>query len=112
MCRTNVFFGGADGLEAVEVVLNAAEEFGGILVEQDVFVGTQAMEEAIAAGCFFTRGGAGASGFFGILAVGIDFRLAGSARLVRILHKLEFWRGWPVLSLSGYGGGLGEAAGV
>ena len=54
------FFAGADGAEAVQEVLEEEEEFFGVLVEQDVFVGAEAMFEAIAAGCGFTFGCAGA----------------------------------------------------
>ena len=48
--QDQVFFGGADGLEAVQVVVEEEEELFGIFIEQDVFVGAQAVEEAIAAG--------------------------------------------------------------
>ena len=76
----------ADGAEAVEVIVEEGEEVFGILVQQDVFVGTQAVEEAIAAGCVFAFGGARAGGFLGILAVSIDLGLAGCARFIRIIH--------------------------
>jgi len=65
------FFGGADGLEAVPVIVEEEQEVFGVLVEQDVFIGAQAVEEAVAAGCVFAFGGAGAGGLFGVLTVGV-----------------------------------------
>jgi hypothetical protein len=84
--QDEVFFGRADGLEAVQVVVDEEEEFGGILVEQDVFVGAQAMEEAIAAGCVLALGGARASGFLSIPAIGLDLGFGGSAGFVSVIH--------------------------
>ena len=80
------FFGGADGLEAVEVVVDEDEEFGGVLIEQDVFVGAQAVDEVIAAGCGFSIVGARARGFLGIEAVSVDLGLGGGARFIGIFH--------------------------
>jgi len=80
------FFGGADGLEAVEVVVDEDEEFGRILVEQDVIVRAQAVDEAIAAGCGFAFVGARARGFLGIASVSVDLGLGGSARFIGIFH--------------------------
>ena len=41
----------ADGAEAVVEVFEEDEEFFGIFVEEEVFVGAQAVDESIAAGC-------------------------------------------------------------
>ncbi len=41
----------ADGAEAVVEVFEEDEEFFGIFVEEEVFVGAQAVDQAIAAGC-------------------------------------------------------------
>ena len=71
------FFAGTDGLEAVQVVVDEEEEFGGVLVEQDVFVGAQSMEEAIAAGCGFAFVCSRTSGFLGVLTVGVDLASVG-----------------------------------
>src|ERR1022692_4022424 len=64
-----VFFGGVPVLaalflgghvvEAVQVVVEEEKELFGILVEEDMFVGAQAVKEAIAAGCGFALGGRG-----------------------------------------------------
>jgi hypothetical protein len=97
--QDQVLFGGADGLEAVQMVVEEDDESGGILVEQDVFVGAQAVQEAIAAGCGFSFGGAGAGGLFGVFAVGMDAGLGRGVRFVRICHM---WRAvcGPLLSLT------------
>ncbi len=81
-----VLFDGADGLEAVEMVVEAEEELFGILIEHDVFVGAQAVDEAIAAGCGLSRGGTRPGRFLGVFAVGIDLRLARLAGFVWVLH--------------------------
>src|ERR1019366_362979 len=80
------FFAGADGLEAVQMVVEEEEEIGGIFVEQDVFVGAQAVEEAIAAGCVFAFGGFWAAGFFGVLAVSVNLGFGRFAGFIRIFH--------------------------
>ena len=54
------------------------EEIFGVLVEQDVFVGAQAVKETIAAGCGFAFGGARTGGFFRVLTVGVDLGLRTS----------------------------------
>jgi hypothetical protein len=41
-----MFFGGANGLEAVQAVLEECKEFGGVLAGQDVLVGAEGVEEA------------------------------------------------------------------
>ena len=79
-------FSSADGLEAVQMVVEEEEELGGIFVEQDVFVGAEAVEEAIAAGCVFAFGSARASRFLCVLAVGVDLGLGGCARLISVFH--------------------------
>jgi hypothetical protein len=78
------FFGVAHGLEAVVKVLEEDEELFGILVEQDVFVGAQAVDEAVAAGSGFAFGGARAGRFSGVLTVSVDLGLGGDARFVRV----------------------------
>ena len=94
----------ADGAEAVEVIVEEGEEVFGILVQQDVFVGTQAAEEAIAAGCGLAFGGAWAGGFLGVPAVGVDLCLGGCARLIRIFHIRFSGRVWPDLRFDVRGG--------
>jgi hypothetical protein len=94
----------ADGAEAVEVIVEEGEEVFGILVQQDVFVGTQAAEEAIAAGCGLAFGGAWAGGFLGVPAVGVDLCLGGCARLIRIFHIRSSGRVWPDLRFDVRGG--------
>src|ERR1019366_457619 len=84
--QDQVLFAGADGLEAVQVVVEEEKELFGILVEEDMFVGAQAVEEAIAAGCGFALGGAWAGRFLGVLTVGVDLGLGGGARFIRIIH--------------------------
>src|ERR1039457_1858626 len=84
--QDQVLFAGAYGLEAVQVVVEEEKELFGILVEEDMFVGTQAVEKAITAGSGFAFGGARAGGFLGVLAVGVDLGLAGGARFIRIIH--------------------------
>src|ERR1039457_3780117 len=80
------FFGGADGAEAIQVIVDEEEELFGVLVEQDVFVGAQAVEEAIAAGCGFAFGCFWASLFLCVPAVGVDLGLAGGAGVIRVFH--------------------------
>ena len=111
--QDQVFFAGADGLEAVQVVVEEEKELFGILVEEDMFVGAQAVEEAIAAGCGFALGGAWAGGFLGILAVSIDLGLAGCARFIRII-PYAYWRAREARSfpLPYYWGGFGDSDGV
>ena len=111
--QDQVFFAGADGLEAVQVVVEEEKELFGILVEEDMFVGAQAVEEAIAAGCVFALGGARAGGFLGILAVSIDLGLAGCARFIRII-PYAYWRAREARSfpLPYYWGGFGDSDGV
>ena len=96
------FFAVAEGLEAVVEVFEEHEEIFGVLVEQDMFIGAQAVEEAIAAGCGFALGSARAGGFLGVLTVGVDLGLGGGARFVRILrifHVCISGAGGPVLNL-------------
>jgi hypothetical protein len=97
------------GPAVIEVFEEDEEIFGIILVDQDVFVGAQAVEKAIAAGCGFTFGGARTGGFLGVLTVGVDLGLGGSARFVRIFHVRISGRGWPVSTfmLCGRSGGFG-----
>src|ERR1039458_3110734 len=111
--QDQVLFAGADGLEAVQVVVEEEKELFGILVEEDMFVGAQAVEEAIAAGCVFALGGARAGGFLGILAVSIDLGLAGCARFIRII-PYAYWRAREARSfpLPYYWGGFGDSDGV
>jgi hypothetical protein len=71
------FFGGADGLEAVPVIVEEEQEVFGVLVEQDVFIGAQAVEEAVAAGCVFAFGGAGAGAFLRVFTVGVGLCCSG-----------------------------------
>jgi hypothetical protein len=93
------FFGVADGLEAVVEVVEENEEIFGVFVEQDVFVGAQAVQETIAAGGSLSGGGAGAGGFFRILTVGVDLGLGRGAGFVGWVHvrphleaRVRAWR--------------------
>src|ERR1035438_9687518 len=86
------------------LIVEEGEEVFGILVQQDVFVGTQAAEEAIAAGCGLAFGGAWAGGFLGVPAVGVDLCLGGCARLIRIFHIRFSGRVWPDLRFDVRGG--------
>src|ERR1022692_4033499 len=99
---------GGDGLEAVQVVVEEEKELFGILVEEDMFVGAQAVEEAIAAGCAFALGGAWAGRFLGVLPVGVDLGLGGCARFIRIIHMRIGGRVRPgPFRFHTTGGGLG-----
>ena len=80
--QDQIFFGGADGLEAVQVVVEEDEEFSGVLIEEDMLVGAQAVKEAVAAGGGLACGGAWAGGFLSVAAVGFDSGRAGLARFV------------------------------
>ena len=106
--QDQIFLRGADGLEAVQVVVEEDEEFGRVLVEEDVLVCAQTVKEAVAAGGGLACGGARAGGFLGIAAVGFDSGLAGLARFVWSIHQCGAGGGRPVLSLPCYGGGSAE----
>src|ERR1039457_2764412 len=101
------FFGGADGAEAIQVIVDEEEELFGGLVEQDVFVGAQAVEEAIAAGCGFAFGCFWASLFLGVPAVGVDLGLAGGAGFIRVFHIHISGRVSPYLAFMLWGANRG-----
>ena len=102
--QDQLFFAVAGRLEAAVEVVEEDEEIFGVLVEQDVFVGAQAVQEAVAAGCGFSFGGARAGRFFGVLTVGVDLGLGGGARFVRFCHIRIGGRGWPGPHLDTRGG--------
>src|ERR1039458_10216589 len=101
------FFGGADGAEAIQVIVDEEEELFGVLVEQDVFVGAQAVEEAIAAGCGFAFGCFWASLFLCVPAVGVDLGLAGGAGFIRAFHIHISGRVSPYLAFMLWGANRG-----
>jgi hypothetical protein len=73
------FLGFADGLEAIDVILQQEEELGGFVVGEDMFVGAQTVHQAIAAGFIFAFRCTGAGGFLCVTAIGLDFSVAGGA---------------------------------
>ena len=103
------FLAVADGLEAAVEVIEEEEKLFGVLVEQDVFVGAQAVEEAIAAGCGFPGYGARAGGFLGVLPVGPEAGFGGGAGCFGIGHKRGVGRGSPYPRLDGRGRDAGDA---
>jgi hypothetical protein len=84
--QDELLFALADGVEAVVEVFQEEEEVFGILAGQEVLVGAEAVFQAIAAGCGFAFGGAWASGFFGVLTVGVDLAFRGCTGGVRFVH--------------------------
>jgi len=88
----------ADGLEAAVEVVEEQEKLFGVLVEQEMFVGAQAVEQAIAAGCGFSGCGARAGRFLGILPVGPEAGFGGGAGCVGIGHMRVIGRGSPFLA--------------
>jgi hypothetical protein len=90
--RHQHFFAFADGTEgSVEVFEEDEEIFGTVVSEQDVFVGAQAVNEAIATECGFAFGSARAGRFLGVLTVGVDLGLGEGVRLIR-LFLYAYWR--------------------
>jgi hypothetical protein len=85
------FLGFADWAEGgVEVIEEREEIFRVLVIEQEVFIGAQAVAEAIAAGGGFAFGSAGAGGFFSILTVGEDAGFGEGARIVGIF-RYWYW---------------------
>ncbi len=78
--QDQLLFGFSDGLEAIDEVLEEEQEVVGIVIEDDVFVGAEAVDQAIAAGFVFAFGGAGTGGFLCVTAIGFYFGLAGWMR--------------------------------
>lgn len=70
----------ADGLKAIDEVLEKEQEVGGVVIKDEVFVGAQSVDETIAAGFGFAFGRAGAGRFLCIAAIGFDSGLAGLVR--------------------------------
>ncbi len=73
------FLGFADGLEAIDVILEEEKELGGFVVGEDMLVGAQTVHQAIAAGFIFAFRCTGAGGFLCVTAIGLDFGVAGGA---------------------------------
>ncbi len=99
------FLAFADWEEAVEEVVEEGEEVFRILAGEDVFVGAQAMEQVVAAGCGLTFRGARTSRFLRVFAIRSDAGLAGGVLFVPVFHvctvpfALMLW------------GGIGECGG-
>ena len=102
------FLGFADGLEAIDVILEQEEELGGFVVGEDMFVGAQAVHQAIAAGFIFAFRCAGAGGFLCVTAIGLDSRLTDGARFGGIFHSCLAARGCRSFRLHATRRGAGD----
>lgn len=70
-------------MEGIDEVVEEEEEVFGVLAGEEVFVGAEAVGEAIAAGSGLTGRGTGSGRFFRVFAIGVELGgggLAGGTR--------------------------------